>query len=58
MLHPLRRSGDRSYWVWLKGQRNETQERVFGGTKADAVWKFSMRRNVKTIACDAKWIRW
>lgn len=57
MLHPLRRSGDRSYWVWLKNRRSETQERVCGDTKADAVWKFAKQRNVKTIECDAKWMR-
>ncbi|MBX3583586.1 MAG: hypothetical protein KF810_17000 [Rhizobiaceae bacterium] len=55
--NPLRRRGERSYYVWIKGRRAETQDRVTGDNKGEAIWKFAKYRNVKTIECDAKWMR-
>lgn len=53
----LRARGDRSYYVWIKGARISTQQRVTGDNKAEAIWKYAKWRNIKTIECDAIWLR-
>ena len=56
-MNTLRRRGERSYYVWVKGKRASTEQRVTGDTKDEAIWKYAKYYNVKTIECDARWMR-
>lgn len=51
------RRGERSYYVWLKGKRATTQQRVTGDNKDEAIWKYAKHFSVKTIDCAAVWMR-
>ena len=53
----LRARGERSYWVWIKGDRTATQTVVSADKKDEALWKYAKRYGVKTVACDGSWIR-
>lgn len=57
VINWLRRDGARTYWVWIKGQKEDTKQRVWGDTKDEAIFTFAKYFNVKTVECDGKWIR-
>jgi hypothetical protein len=56
-IHRLRKRGERSYKVWVKGKRATTEQRVTGDSKDEAIWKYARYYDVKTIECDARWMR-
>lgn len=47
----------RTYKLWIKGFKISTIEVIEAKTKADAIWIYAKRHEIKTIDIDGFWVK-